>query len=79
MAKGDFSLRPKIEIDGTELSHALETLLESVVVEDHLHAPDMFTLTFRDTSNELVKQANVEIGSKVKISALPLGGSSPDV
>lgn len=79
MAKGDFSLRPKIEIDGTELSHALETLLESVVVEDHLHAPDMFTLTFRDTSNDVVKQAKVEIGSKVKISALPLGGSTPDV
>ena len=79
MAKGDFSLRPKIEIDGTELSHELETLLESVVVEDHLHAPDMFTLTFRDTSKQVFQQAKVQIGSKVKISALPLGGSTPDV
>ena len=79
MAKGDFSLRPKIEIDGTELSHALESLLESVVVEDHLHTPDMFTLTFRDTSKEVLKQANVDIGSKVRVSALPLGGSTPDV
>ena len=79
MAGGEFTLRPKIEIDGTELSHDLETLLESVVVEDHLHTPDMFTLTFRDTSKQVVKQAKVEIGSKVKISALPLGGSTPDV
>lgn len=79
MAKGDFSLRPKIEIDGTELSHALESLLESVVVEDHLHAPDMFTLTFRDTSKQVFQQTKVEIGSKVKVSALPLGGSTPDV
>jgi phage protein D len=79
MAGGEFTLRPKIEIDGTEMSHDLETLLESVVVEDHLHTPDMFTLTFRDTSKELFKQAKFEIGSKVKISALPLGGSTPDV
>jgi len=79
VAGGEFTLRPKIEIDGTELSHDLETLLESVVVEDHLHTPDMFTLTFRDTSKDVVKQAKVEIGSKVKISALPLGGSTPDV
>ncbi len=79
MAKGDFSLRPKIEIDGTELSHDLESLLESVVVEDHLHTPDMFTLTFRDTSKDVYQKTKVQIGSKVKISALPLGGSTPDV
>jgi phage protein D len=79
LAKGDFSLRPKIEIDGTELSHDLESLLESVVVEDHLHTPDMFTLTFRDTSKDVYQKTKVQIGSKVKISALPLGGSTPDV
>ena len=79
MAGGEFTLRPKIEIDGTELSADLEVLLESVVVEDHLHTPDMFTLTFRDTSKQVLQQAKVEMGSKVKISALPLGGSTPDL
>jgi phage protein D len=79
MAGGEFTVRPKIEIDGSELSADLDVLLESVVVEDHLHTPDMFTLTFRDTSKQVLKQAKVQMGSKVKISALPLGGSTPDV
>ncbi len=79
MAKGDFTLRPKIEIDGTELSHDLEQLLERVVVEDHLHSPDMFTLTFRDTNKDVFKKSKVEIGSKVKISSLPLGGKTHEL
>ncbi len=79
MAGGEFTLRPQVEIDGTALSSDIEVLLERVEVHDHLHTPDMFTLTFRDTANQVVKQANVQLGSKVKITALPLGGSNPDL
>lgn len=79
MAGGEFTLRPQVEIDGTALSPDIEVLLERVEVYDHLHTPDMFTLSFRDTANDVVKQSNVQLGSKVKISALPLGGSTPEL
>ncbi len=75
----EFALRPRVEIDGTPLPSELEILLERVVVDDHLHTPDMFTITFRDTDRQVLSQAKARIGSKVKISAPPLGGNSPEV
>jgi len=79
VAEGDFALRPRVEIDGSPLTPELELLAERVVVDDHLHTPDMFTITFRDAERQVLSQAKVKIGSKVKISAPPLGGSSPEV
>jgi len=79
VAEGDFALRPRIEIDGSALATNLETLLERVLVDDHLHTPDMFAITFRDAERQVLGQAKVKIGSKVKISAPPLGGSSPEL
>jgi uncharacterized protein involved in type VI secretion and phage assembly len=75
----EFALRPRVEIDGSALPAELEVLVERVVVDDHLHTPDMFTLTFRDTERRVLSQAKAKIGSKVKISAPPLGGTSPEV
>jgi phage protein D len=75
----EFALRPRIEIDGTPLSAELEVLLERVVVDDHLHTPDMFTITFRDAERKVVSLAKAKIGSKVKVSTPPLGGSTPEV
>jgi len=75
----EFTLRPRVEIDGSPLASDLEVLLEKVVVDDHLHTPDMFEITFRDAERQVLSQANVKIGSKVKVAAPALGGSSPDV
>lgn len=75
----EFGVRPRVEIDGSPLADELEVLLERVVVDDHLHTPDMFTITFRDAQHKVVNDAKVKIGTKVKISAPPLGGSSPEV
>ena len=75
----EFAVRPRVEIDGSPLSADLEVLIERVVVDDHLHAPDMFTLTFRDTERHALSKAKAKIGSKVKISAPPLGGNSPEM
>jgi phage protein D len=75
----EFALRPRVEIDGTPLSPELEVLLERVVVDDHLHTPDMFILTLRDAERRVLSDAKAKIGSKVKISAPALGGSSPEV
>jgi len=75
----EFALRPRVEIDGTALSAELEVLLEHVVVDDHLHTPDMFEVRFRDADRQVLSQAKLKIGSKVKVSAPPLGGNTPDV
>lgn len=74
-----FSLRPRVEIDGALLTAELEVLLEQVVVDDHLHTPDMLEVTFRDTDKQVLTQAKLKIGSKIKVSAPPLGGNSPSV
>ena len=49
-------VRPKIEVGGTALAADLEVLLEQVVVDDHLHLPDMFLLRFRDTGRDVLKR-----------------------
>jgi phage protein D len=79
MAAGEFGLRPHVEIDGSPLPAEVEVLLERVVVDDHIHTPDMFTITFRDAERQVLAQAKVKIGSKVKISAPALGGTKAEM
>jgi phage protein D len=62
-------VKPRIEVEGQALAPDVEVLLEQVVVDDHLHLPDMFLLTFRDAGHAVARQAQLHIGSKVKISA----------
>jgi phage protein D len=77
MPDGDHSLQAIVTIDGTPLAPELEPILESVVVDDHLHLPDMFLLTFRDIDRTVLADAGVRIGSKVVVSGSELGGTSP--
>ena len=41
----------KVEVDGQPLDGAVETALVRVVVDDHLHLPDTFELTFQETAD----------------------------
>ena len=75
----EFAVRPRVEIDGSALSAELEALLEQVIVDDHLHTPDMFEVRFRDAERGVLSQARLKIGSKLMVAAPPLGGSAPDV
>jgi hypothetical protein len=77
MPDGDHSLQALVTIDGSPLPPELEPLLESVLVDDHLHLPDMFLLTFRDIDRTVLSQAGVRIGSKVVISGSALGEQAP--
>jgi len=77
MPDGDHSLQALVTIDGSPLAPELEPLLESVLVDDHLHLPDMFLLTFRDIDRTVLTQAGVRIGSKVVISGSALGEQAP--
>jgi len=72
-------VKPRVEVDGSPLAAELETLLEQVVVDDHLHLPDMFLLSFRDAGHQIAKQAKVSIGSKVKVSVPGPNGGGAEV
>ena len=77
MPDGDHSLQALLTIDGTPLSPELEPLLESVLVDDHLHLPDMFLITFRDIDRTVLGTAGIRIGSRVVISGSALGEQGP--
>jgi phage protein D len=75
---GDFTLQASVEIDGSPLDRALEPALEQVIVDDHLHLPDTFVLSFRDLDRKVLSQAKIKIGSQIKIAGTPLGGQLPE-
>src|ERR1700694_6283461 len=70
-----YHLWPDVDIDGSTLSGAAESLLEQVVVDHHQHRPDMFTITFRDPARDVITQLHTTIGSTVTIKMTPPGGS----
>ncbi len=57
----------QVSVAGTKLSDQLEAELISVFVDDSLHVPDMFQLTFRDQRRAIVADAGLLIGAKVAI------------
>jgi uncharacterized protein involved in type VI secretion and phage assembly len=67
----------KIEIEGNDLPAGLD--LARAEVEDHLHLPDAFTLTFKDTARTALSTANIRIGAKVKISVVSDAAPAPQV
>ena len=72
-------VRPKVEVGGTALPTDLEVLLEQVVVDDHLHLPDMFLLSFRDVARDVLKRGRFEVGTPVKITVPAPGAGQGDV
>jgi len=79
MPESDRSTRATIEIEGRELDTAIVPDLERVVVDDHLHLPDMFEITLRDHARDVLDRTNLRIGAKVKISAPALGSTTAEV
>jgi uncharacterized protein involved in type VI secretion and phage assembly len=73
-----FTLQTTIEIDGQPIDSALEPLIEQVIVDDFLHQPDMFMLTFRDVERTVVADARLKIGSKVTVKATGVGGNAQE-
>ncbi len=70
---------PVVEIDGTALVDRLRTGLTGVVVDNHLHLPDMFSMAFDDPGHDLLTEAGVKVGSAVSIKATSLGADAPDL
>jgi len=68
----------KVEVDGQPLDDAAETALLRVVVDDHLHLPDTFEITFQETADMSVAEtARLHVGSTVKVSTSALGDGTP--
>lgn len=64
----------KVEVDGQPLDGAAETALVRVAVDDHLHLPDTFELTFQETADMTVAEtARLRVGCAVKVSTSALG------
>jgi phage protein D len=74
----DFTLQATIEVDGRELDPALGMLLEQIVVDDFLHAPDMVVLSFRDVERTVLRDARISHGSKIRVLATNVGGTTPE-
>ena len=70
---------PVVEIDGTQLPDNLRVGLTGVVVDNHLHLPDMFTMVFDDPQHNLISEAPVRVGSAVTIKATTVGTTTPAV
>ncbi len=88
----NFAAEPIVEIDGKKLSDdeklsRLNAVRDRFEVEDHLSLPDSFVLRFRDPRLETgyeggpsaFDEYSLRIGSKVKISAQPLGKGDPEL
>ena len=70
----------KVEVDGQPLDGAAETALVRVAVDDHLHLPDTFELTFQETADMTVAgAARLRVGSAVKVSTSALGDGTPSL
>ena len=64
----------KVEVGGQPLDRAVETALLRVVVDDDLHLPDTFELTFQETADmTIAATARLRVGSAVKVSTSALG------
>ena len=74
----DFTLKATVEVDGKELDPALATLVETIVVDDFLHAPDMVVLTFRDVGRTVLKESKIGHASKIRVLATNVGGNTPE-
>jgi uncharacterized protein involved in type VI secretion and phage assembly len=61
-------VRAGVKVGSLPLKPDAEKSLVRVVVDTHLHLPDMFELTFFDEAGDLVDKAGLSIGTKIEIS-----------
>ena len=67
---------PDVEVGGSPLSDTV--VLDEVVVEQHLHQPDMFMIRFRDLNRQALAQAGLQMGTDVKISGYAPGSQTAE-
>lgn len=73
MTSNAYTSWPQLEIDGNALTEALLPKLSSVIVDHHLHLPDMFSVVFDDGAQDVITKGLLHVGSAVRITATGLG------
>jgi phage protein D/phage baseplate assembly protein gpV len=58
----------RVEVDGTPVAEEFDNLLVSAFVDDSTALPDMFSLAYRDPSRRVLAEANIKIGSRVRLT-----------
>jgi phage protein D len=62
---------------GMPLSTTVEGRILRVVVDTHLHLPDMFEITILDEDGDSLSTAGLDIGTEVEVSGAKAGDTSP--
>ena len=73
LAGGVGTVRANVKVGPLPLRPDVERHLTRVVVDTHLHLPDMFELTFLDEEGNAAANAGLSIGAKVEVH-----GGAPD-
>ena len=64
---------PTIKVGGATVAAPELALLESLVVDDHLHLPDTCTIVWRDPNRDVLDKTHVRIGSALLVSVVSTG------
>lgn len=72
----EHAIRAGITLNGLELGVDLTPYVEQVVVDDNLHLPDTFTITFFDPALDMLTRAGLRMATKVEISGTPRGSEA---
>src|SRR5437588_10828803 len=65
------AVHPTVKVHGTAVSGDADNYLQRVVVDTHVHLPDMFEITFLDPTGSVVSDAGIKIGAEITVSAGP--------
>ncbi|MGQ0839840.1 phage baseplate assembly protein V [Actinokineospora sp.] len=76
IANTEATARPSVNIGGAPLPPAVANRLLRVVVDNDLHLPGMFELTFLDLDGNSMALANVTIGAAVTVVGAGAGGTA---
>ncbi len=78
VANGSPTVRATVGVgmSGMPLSVALNSRLLRVVVDNDLHLPGMFELTFLDLDGATLTLAGITIGTRITVSGTPVGTTS---
>lgn len=70
--------RPKVKVDGQDLAEDLGTLVDLLVIDDHLQLPDQLTIVWRDPARDVLDRARARIGSPIEVGVVATGRGSSD-
>ncbi|MGD0556575.1 MAG: phage baseplate assembly protein V [Streptosporangiaceae bacterium] len=65
--------------DGRPLSGKAKKAIQRAVIDTHLHLPDMFEVTFLDTTGTLLTDAGISIGTRMRLKGIAADSETSQV